>query len=126
MTHSPALAAKRIERPLDLLLRAGSHPAAPGQRQPVPRPETEHDREGHERCARHGSARGQYVQPENGRGHARQGEAAGTEHAAALLTTGVVHAALRRLSDWVLITGRSSHLPRTGSEDAGRALGRSS
>ncbi|MBV9367118.1 MAG: hypothetical protein JOY89_23015 [Solirubrobacterales bacterium] len=41
-----------------------------------------------------------------------------TAHAAVLLTTRMVHAVLRRLSDWVLITRRSSHRPRKGSEDA--------
>ena len=37
-----------------------------------------------------------------------------TAHAAVLLTTRMVHAVLRRLSDWVLITRRSSHRPRKG------------
>ena len=38
VTQSPSLAAKRIEGALDLVLRAGSDPAARGQGQPVPRP----------------------------------------------------------------------------------------
>ena len=69
MTHPPSLTAKWIEGALDLVLRAGSDPAARGQGQPVPRPETDHDREdGPPRPAR------QRPRPvgaaENGRGHA--------------------------------------------------------
>jgi hypothetical protein len=51
MTDSPSLAAKRIKGALHLVLRAGSDPAARGKGPPVPRAETEHDRERHEQPA---------------------------------------------------------------------------
>lgn len=52
-----------LERTADLILRARADPAPPGERQPVPRSETEHDRYGHECHRGQSSSHGHEVQP---------------------------------------------------------------
>ena len=48
MNHPPPVLPEWLQRTAHLVLRASADPAPPGERQPVPRPDTERHRDGQE------------------------------------------------------------------------------